>query len=118
MVLREKNDNSSGRIAGRNKLREPVERGTSISFAEARKAAFYTSQPMRMGTVQPLHALGFVESESMRFNTYTLSSSGEALLAAACKAYRPLHKSVSSALVDWVCGQKNPWGTPRAAQSP
>lgn len=60
--------------------------------------------------VQPLAALGLVSCQSLRFNTYKLSSQGGALLQLACADYHPLHKKdVSGALEGWVRGKDSPW---------
>ena len=41
-----------------------------LSFATVSKRSFYVTQPMRQATVQPLRALGVVESSGERFNAF------------------------------------------------
>jgi hypothetical protein len=75
-----------------------------LSFATVRKRGFYVTQPMRMTTVQPLRALGFVASASERFGTFSCSDEGSAFIEAACSESNPCHysKSVSEYLADWA----------------
>jgi hypothetical protein len=99
------------RVAGSIKLRDRINAQAKISFATARKSSFYVTQPMRMGTVQPLAALGLVELGSTRFNAYILSDKGQSLVASACHGYRPYKKDICTVLVDWIKGTDNPWGS-------
>jgi hypothetical protein len=56
---------------------------TDFSFATVRKPGFYVTQPMRMATVQALPALGLVEADSVRFNTFSRSVIGDELIDVA-----------------------------------
>ena len=51
------------RLRGNSKLQGKDD----FSFRRVRQRNFYVTQPMRMATVQPLPALGFVETDSARF---------------------------------------------------
>ena len=83
MALKAGDWQRDARIRGAQKLRG-VENPT---FQAARRPGFYVTQPMRMSAVQPLLALGLVESQSERFNAYRLAEAGEALLETACEPY-------------------------------
>jgi hypothetical protein len=74
------------------------------SFATVSKRSFYVTQPMRQATVQPLRALGVVESSGERFNAFRCTEHGEAFIDAACAASRPYRRSVLDHLVLWARG--------------
>lgn len=90
------------RLRGGTKMRHRID----VSFADARKRNFYVTQPMRMSTVQPLHALGLVHSESERFNAFSTAQPGLDFIAAVCDAsgasYR--QRNVLDHLVGWATG--------------
>ncbi len=71
------------------------------TFNVARSQAFYVTQPMRIGTLDALAMLGFVEAKSRRFNSYTMSKLGSAFLDAACPTACRL-------LMPWVHGGSLP----------
>lgn len=74
-----------------------------ISFAAVRKRDFYVSQPMRMATVQPLPALGIVNTDGNRFNAFTSSQYGHDLIEAQFAGYSPdSHKGSFEALANWT----------------
>ena len=75
-----------------------------LSFATVRKRTFYVTQPMRQATVQPLRALGLVESTGERFNAFRCTKNGEAFMDAAWTAFRPHKRSVLDHLVLWAKG--------------
>jgi hypothetical protein len=74
------------------------------SFATVSKRSFYVTQPMRQATVQPLRALGVVESSGERFNAFRCTEHGEAFIDEACAAFRPHKRSVLDHLVMWAKG--------------
>lgn len=76
-------------------------------FINTKKQDFYPTQPMRMQTVQPLPALGFVTALGRRFNSFTPTQEGRAFVKAACEVYRPYNRDVVSHLTQWVLGQDN-----------
>lgn len=90
------------RIRGAQKLRG----AENLAFHAMRRPGFYVTQPMRMSTVQPLLALGLVESQSERFNAYRLAEAGEALLETACEPYPRCWYShgVVSTVAQWFTG--------------
>ena len=53
-----------------------------ITFQQARQPGFYVTQPMRIATVQPLPALGLVEADNTRFNSFRCSDTGRRLIDA------------------------------------
>jgi hypothetical protein len=75
-----------------------------LAFATARKRSFYVTQPMRQATVQPLRALGVVESSGERFNAFRCTKHGEAFIDAACGAFKPYKRSVLDILFLWARG--------------
>lgn len=90
------------RLRGAQKLR-----GTAnLTFQAMRRPGFYVTQPMRMAAVQPLLALGLVDSDSERFNAYRVSAAGKALLDAACAPYAECWygNGVVDTLTKWVAG--------------
>lgn len=54
----------------------------SITFQQARQPGFYVTQPMRIATVQTLPALGLVEADNTRFNSFRCSDTGRRLIDA------------------------------------
>ena len=60
------------RLRGATKLRGK----TNVAFAAMRKSSLYVTQPMRQATVQPLRALGLVESIGERFNAFSCTQLG------------------------------------------
>lgn len=74
------------------------------SFATVSKRSFYVTQPMRQATVQPLRALGVVESSGERFNAFHCTQNGEAFIDEACAAFRPHKRTVLDHLVMWAKG--------------
>lgn len=90
------------RLRGSSKLQG---KGDDFSFLRVRQRNFYVTQPMRMATVQALPALGFVDSESTRFNAFRTSDLGASFIHQACRDFRPYGRSVSQHLAMWVCGK-------------
>jgi hypothetical protein len=90
------------RLRGARKLKGT----TNLSFQAMRRPGFYVTQPMRMSAVQPLLALGLVDSESERFNAYRISEAGEALLEAACAPWPECRygNGVVDTLARWIAG--------------
>lgn len=94
---------SDMRLRGVTKLRgTPV----IVRFEQARRRGFYVTTPMRMATVQPLLALGLVDSESERFNAYRVGQRGRDLIEAVCEAYGESYRSsgVFEHLARWAAG--------------
>lgn len=101
-----KNDSASDpRLRGRQKLSGKQDK--DFVFASARKPGFYLTQPMRMQTVQPLPALGFVTATGERFNSFTPTQEGLNFVEAACQGYRPYNRDIVLHLTHWVLGQDN-----------
>lgn len=84
------------RLPGRQKLSRHRDL-RDLSFATAGTRSFYVTQPMRVGTLAPLHAFGLAEGESRRFNGYNVTSRGLRLLENAFPSSRAM-------LLRWVCG--------------
>jgi hypothetical protein len=78
-----------------------------VAFAKVRAAGFYVSQPMRMSVGQALPSLGLVEAGSTRFNTFSCTAAGEALIAVQSTPYNPCYgkRNVLDYLVDRVKGE-------------
>lgn len=77
---------------------------TDLSFATVSKRNFYVTQPMRQATVQPLRALGMVESNGERFNAFRCTNQGDIFIDAAWAAFKPYKRSVLDHLVRWGMG--------------
>jgi hypothetical protein len=76
LTFRETNFAPQARLCGNTKLRH-----NDASFSKLSSPAGYVTQPMRMTTVQPLLALGLVESDgSQLFNSYKCSELGLSFL--------------------------------------
>lgn len=73
------------RLRGITKLRG----WSSITFQQARQPGFYVTQPMRMAMVQTLPALGLVETDNTRFNSFRCSDTGRGLIDAATREGAP-----------------------------
>ena len=65
------------RLRGFNKIRKRYAK--DLTFNAARKRSFYVTIPMRMGTVEALPALGFVNPQRS-FNAFDCTATGEQLL--------------------------------------
>jgi hypothetical protein len=89
------------RVRGALKLRGK----NDLSFAAVRQRTFYVTQPMRMATIQPLLALGLVESTAERFNAFRCSSVGEQFIAESCSLYNPYNRTVLEQLNGWASGR-------------
>lgn len=90
------------RVLGRLKLRNKTD---DLSFRRFRRHGFYVTQPMRMRTVQPLLALGFVESANERFNSFECAEVARNFIEAACRDYRPRHTTILKNLLSWAEGE-------------
>ncbi len=95
---------SDPRLRGVTKMRH---RNKAPLFTEARKRSFYVTQPMRMSTVQPLPGLGFVNSDSERFNAFSIAKLGQGFVEAVCEHFGTSYytKNVLEHLVDWALGK-------------
>jgi hypothetical protein len=88
------------RLPGVRKFRrQGLEQDPTFKLAGSR--TFYVSQPMRIGTVDALAMLGFVEAPSRRFNAYSCTQWGQTFLEIACPEAR-------RTLRDWVSGGNLP----------
>jgi hypothetical protein len=92
------------RVRGREKLADKT--AQDMVFATIRSTNFYVSQPMRMGSVNALPALGLVETTGSRFNSFFCTDAGEAFIRAMIDGARPYHCDAVAFLVDWVLGKK------------
>ncbi|MDH4099093.1 MAG: hypothetical protein OEV28_00785 [Nitrospirota bacterium] len=97
LALKDNGWKSDPRLRGAEKMKG--ERKVP-SFKYARKREFYVTQPMRMATVQPLPALGVVETAGSRFNAFTCSRYGHDFIEAMCIDY----KDIIEHLRGWVRG--------------
>lgn len=98
---------SDTRLRGINTLPRDI---SELSFKNAAQRSFYVTQPMRLGTVQALPALGLVSHKNLRFNSYSCKKSspfdpekslGEAFIEAATT-----HFPVLDFLTQWARGDK------------
>lgn len=86
------------RLRGSTKMQNKVD----LSFQAVRQRSFYVTQPMRMRTVQALPQLGFVATDSSRFNAFACSQAGKDFVDAACDGFSPFKRGVIDHLVRWV----------------
>jgi hypothetical protein len=70
-----------------------------------REPGFYVSQPMRMGTVNALPALGFADAAGSRFTAFSCNADGEAFIDAVAEGCRPFGRELVEHLAMWVCGE-------------
>lgn len=98
LAFTENNWSRDARLRGITKLRNK----DNLSFRLARQRNFYVTQPMRMATVQPLPALGFIESASLRFNGFRCSVEGREFINQATNGYRPYNRTVIDHLTNWT----------------
>jgi hypothetical protein len=90
------------RLRGKVKLQDK----NDLSFRQVRQRNFYVTQPMRTATVQALPALGFVDTNSARFNAFRLTDAGRLFVDEATRSYRPFNAAVIGILIDWVLDNK------------
>jgi hypothetical protein len=88
------------RLRGATKMRDK----SDLSFTVMRKPSFYVTQPMRQATVQPLRALGLVESKGERFNAFACTQVGHDFINAMCADFNPHNRRVLDHLVGWAQG--------------
>lgn len=99
-------------IAGGLRAGERRVRGTTLlagkadlSFRSVSRPGFYVSQPMRMGTVNALPALGFVDAAGSRFSAFSCNPDGDAFIDAVAEGCRPYGRELVEHLAMWVCGE-------------
>lgn len=116
LAFKANNWSPDARLRGRTKL----QRKQDFGFRSARQRNFHVTQPMRMLSVQALPALGFVESESARFNAFRCSEPGLAFAETALDQFHPFRRSVLAHLTCWVQGKDDRVDTDalRSALSP
>ncbi len=96
--------NSDGRLLGITKMSGQKE---LPSYQTAAKPWFYVTQPMRMSTVQPLPALGLVQTVGSRFNAFSPNEEGRNFVRAVCEGIGPVFRRqfADTYLVNWVRGE-------------
>ena len=72
---------------------------------------------MRMATVQPLPALGFVESDSVRFNAFRCLAAGKEFIEQALSEYRPFKRTVVDHLSGWAQMKDDRFNSPALRQA-
>lgn len=91
------------RLRGRIKLQGK----TDLSFKAVRQRRFYVTQPMRMGTVRALPALGLVSADSSRFNAFACTNAAELFLDASLEGHAPYNRGVINHLACWAASQED-----------
>lgn len=76
-----------------------------LSFRSVSRPGFYVSQPMRMGTVSALPALGFADAAGSRFSAFACNADGAAFIDAVAAGCHPFGRELVEHLVMWVCGE-------------
>jgi len=101
------------RLRGATKMRNKDD----LAFAAMRKPSFYVTQPMRQATVQPLRALGFVESIGERFNAFCCTQLGHEFIEGACDESTRDKSSVLARLIGWGYGDDRNVNTAKMRQT-
>lgn len=96
---------SDHRLLGVSKMQR--HNANNLTFSRLRNPSFYVTQPMRMATVQTLPSLGLVNSDSSRFNAFSISQAGLDIIEAQSNKHNPCYynKSILEYLLSWVCGE-------------
>lgn len=76
-----------------------------LSFRSVSRPGFYVSQPMRMGTVSALPALGFADAAGSRFSAFSCNADGAAFIDAVAEGCYPFGRGLVEYLAMWVCGE-------------
>jgi hypothetical protein len=100
LALLQNNWQRDARLRGQTKLQGT----TDFSFVHMRRPGTYVTQPMRQATVQPLRALGFVESAGERFNAFACAELGLEFIETVCAGCSPYNRSVLDHLSLWATG--------------
>jgi hypothetical protein len=94
-----------GRVRGRDKLYGLGAR--DFRFDNASRPSFYVTQPMRMSTVSVLPALGLVETQGGRFNSFQCSVLGDEFVRKVTQEHRPSKNELVEHLVAWVLDKED-----------
>lgn len=105
LALNARNWSRHARVRGSAKLYGRARE--DLLYKKVSRPGFYVTQPMRQQTIQPLVALGLVHADGERFNSFTLSEDGRALLSDAFDGYKPYRSSVLDVLIGWVAEGKD-----------
>ena len=97
---------SDARLRGGQKLRKLDDRGADHSYATMARPSAYVSQPLRMGTVRALPALGLVDATGARFNSFRTNDAARELIAEVFGRSRQRFNVVRS-LTGWVHGDND-----------
>lgn len=89
---------SDSRLRGKAKLQGKDD----FSFQRVCQRNFYVTQPMRMATVQALPSLGFIETDSARFNAFRCKEAGRDFIEQATGGNRPSNRTVIDHLSGWA----------------
>lgn len=100
LALNQNDWHRDARLRGATKMRGT----TDLTFANMRRPGFYVTQPMRQATVQPLRALGLVESTGERFNAFSSTELGRDFIDAVCADCYPYNRTVLDHLAGWAGG--------------
>lgn len=89
---------------------EKLRHRPDLPFRLVCRPGFYVTQPMHMAMVQPLMALGLVDTTSERFNAFLLSDAGRTLIESASREFEPCshNRSVHDTLVHWLKSESEP----------
>jgi hypothetical protein len=107
LALRKKEKDGDLKFNSRLRGKTKMQGKNDLAFAKVSQRSFYVTQPMRMATVQPLLALGFVSSDSQRFSRYSCSEQGYEFIEAVCSDSNPCFRSknVLDYLTQWANNQ-------------
>ncbi|MDO5643428.1 MAG: hypothetical protein Q4G26_13715 [Paracoccus sp. (in: a-proteobacteria)] len=90
------------RLRGSRKLKALQDRGVDHTFRRLRSRSAYVTQPMRMGCVQALPALGLVDASGSRFNSFSVNARGHQLIDAVFGKWGEGKQRLPYNLLEWV----------------
>ena len=93
------------RLRGSRKLKALQDRGIDRTFRRLKSQSAYVTQPMRMGCVQALPALGLVDASGSRFNSFSVNVRGQQLIDAVFGERGPGKRPLPDYLRNWVLNE-------------
>lgn len=90
------------RLRGSRKLTALQDRGIDRTFRRLKSQSSYVTQPMRMGCVQVLPALGLVDASGTRFNSFSVNVRGQQLIDAVFGERGQGRLHLPDYIRDWV----------------
>ncbi|PWW03823.1 hypothetical protein DFR52_101511 [Hoeflea marina] len=99
------------RLRGPLKLKSLDDRKLERTFRRLKSPSSYVTQPMRMGCVEALPGMGFVDANGSRFNSFSVNARGHELIEAVFGEKGQGRRYVPAYLRDWVRGEPDNFTT-------